>query len=186
MILSFLVACNDEPGSTKAPEPVPFSVDITLPDGSVEAAETVEVRVLHLAGDDCLDSSWIQSVNDPTEELGADAQLAWASSGVVLDESFGSLAWDPDQYRGLMGGTSTVVEATDTALDIRFEGGRECSRTDQDSEETCVENEGIASVRIEGDFAAQGFTEKEGRAGFGDDVATGDPVCGLWDPPAAE
>lgn len=187
MILSFLVACGTAQGDLeRAPEPVAFSIDISLPDGSVEAAEIVELRVLHLAGADCLDSSWIQSINDPSDELGADAQLAWATSGVVLDESFGSLTWDLDHYRLLKGGTSTVVEATDAALEIRFEGGRECSRTDQDSEESCVENEGIGSVRLEGDFAARGFTEQEGRAGFGDDVATGDPVCGLWDPPAAE
>ena len=38
MMFPFLVGCNADPGLKDAPEPVPFSLDITLPDGSADAA----------------------------------------------------------------------------------------------------------------------------------------------------
>lgn len=181
MILLALFACEKE-DLEAAPSPVYFDVEVTLPDSSVATAEAEPLQFKHVSGNGCLESTWLStSTQDAT---GAEVQFGWADSVVTLHDEFAAVVWDADRATRLAGGVFTVEVASDDVLEATVEGGRICNRPGSDQEEACLQNEGIALISIQGDFAAALAESDAGTAGFGEDLGSGQPVCGLWDAPS--
>ena len=174
MIAALLVACGA--GNTLPPRQ--FDVTFTDPDGAEWLAPDAHVSLLDFTGVGCDERSTWVDLGGGTPSL--QGWFGFLPTGTLASESF-SVRFggteDGTTARHLLGGVGELVSRTDTSLEYRLDGARDCLQLGLTQEPVCAEQTAPATFLVEGDVAELGDGDEE--PGWPDGVdGSGAPVCG--------